>query len=78
METTDAKVHVGPGVIVVRRKGSSAAAVANVLGSVDVEGGIAHYLDRLVHKPWESNLGGYVVKGAISSIIEIPNEHVTS
>lgn len=71
MEMIDADVHVGAGVVVVRRKGSSAAAIAAVLGSVSIEGGKVLYLDRLVHKPWEATLGGYAVKGAISSIITI-------
>lgn len=73
METTDADVHVGDGVVVVRRKGSSAAAIAAVLGRVNIEGGTFLFLDRLVHKPWEGTLGGYAVKGAISSIITVAN-----
>jgi hypothetical protein len=32
------------------------------------------YLDRLIHKPHENELGGYVVQGAISSIVVVPNE----
>lgn len=74
MDTTEANVHVGDGVVVVRRKGSSSPAIANVLGSVPTESGTLLYLDRLVHKPYESELGGYIVKGAISSIIVVPNE----
>jgi hypothetical protein len=69
METTEANVHLGDGIVVVRRKGSSSPAIANVLGSVPGESGTSLYLDRLIHKPYESELGGYVVKGAISSIL---------
>jgi hypothetical protein len=74
MNTSEANVHVGDGVVVVRRDGSSAPAVANVLGSVPTESGTLLYLDRLVHKPYESELGDYSVKGAISSIIMVPNK----
>ena len=73
MNTTEANVHVGDDVVVVRRDGSSAPAVANVLGSVLTESGTLLYLDRLIHKPYESELGGYIVKGAISSIIVMPD-----
>lgn len=73
METTEANVHVGEGIIVVRRKGSSSPVIANVLGSVATNSATLLYLDRLVHKPYESELGGYGVKGAISSILTVPH-----
>lgn len=76
METKDANVHVGHDVVVVRRKGSSATIVANVLGRTDVDGGQALYLDRLIHKSWETELGGYGVKGAISSILTVTTQPV--
>jgi hypothetical protein len=74
METTEANVHLGEGIVVVRRKGSSSPAIANVLGSVQTETGTQLYLDRLIHKPHESELGGYSVRGAISSIVVVPNK----
>lgn len=69
MKTTEATVHVGDGVVVVRREGSSGSAVANILGSEDKSGIRFIYLDRLVHMPFENELGGYSVSGAISTII---------
>lgn len=72
MEVQEANVHVGDGVIVIRRKGSSAAAVANILGTEVTEGRTRLYLDRLVHKHYENELGGYAVSGAISSILVVP------
>lgn len=72
METTEANVHLGDGIVVVRRKGSSSPAIANVLGSIPGQGGTSLYLDRLIHKPYESELGGYRVTGAISSILLVP------
>lgn len=69
MKASEATVHVGAGVVVVRREGSSGSAVANILGSEDKSGIRFIYLDRLVHKPFENELGGYSVSGAISTII---------
>lgn len=79
METsTEANVHLGEGIVVVRRKGSSSPAIANVLGSVPTETGTLLYLDRLIHKPYESELGGYAIKRAISSIVIVPNELIAA
>lgn len=72
MKTQDTSVHLGDGVVVVRRTGTSAPAIANVLGVVEKDGNQHLYLDRIVHKPYESELGGYHVDGAISSIIIVP------
>ena len=72
MEVQEANVHVGDGVVVIRRKGSSAPAVANILGTEVTEGRTRLYLDRLVHKHYENELGGYAVSGAISSILVAP------
>jgi len=76
--TTEANVHLGDGIVVVRRKGSSSPTIANVLGSVPTETGTLLYLDRLIHKPYESELGGYAIKGAISSIVVVPNQLATA
>ena len=65
----EAHVHLGEDIVVVRRKGSSAPALAKVLGRVETERGTLLYLDRLIHKPHESELGGFRVHGAISSIV---------
>jgi hypothetical protein len=72
MTIQEADIHIGDGVIVVRRKGASAPAVANILGSITREGNVHLYLDRLVHKHFENEIGGYKVTGAISSILIVP------
>jgi hypothetical protein len=72
-ETIDANVHIGDGLVVVKRKGSSLPAVANVLGTEPTEGGQRVYLDRLVHRAYERELGGFPVSGAISSIFIVPD-----
>lgn len=79
METiTEASVHLGEGIVVVRRKGSSSPGIANVLGAVSDESGTSLYLDRLIHKPYENELGGYTVRGAISSILIVPRGSVAT
>lgn len=72
METIEASVHIGDGVVVVRRKGSSMPTIAKVIGIVEEIDCRTIYLDRLVHKHWENRLESYPVKGAISSIITVP------
>lgn len=72
-ETIDANIHIGDGVVVVKRMGSSLPAVANVLGTEQTEGGQLVYLDRLVHRAYERELGGFPVCGAISSIFVVPD-----
>lgn len=71
-ETIDASVHIGDGVVVVKRKGSSQPAVANILGMQPGEAGQRVYLDRLIHRAHERELAGFPVSGAISSILVVP------
>jgi hypothetical protein len=72
-ETIDASVHIGDGVVVVKRKGSSLPAVANILGTLPGEDGQRVFLDRLVHRAFERELAGFPVSGAISSILVVPD-----
>jgi len=71
-ETIDASVHIGDGVVVVKRKGSSLPAIANILGTQPTQDGQRVFLDRLVHKSYEREIGGIAVSGAISSILVVP------
>jgi hypothetical protein len=67
--TNNAIVFVGDGVVTIKRKGTSTTVVANILGT-DVQGNRRSiYLDRLVHELNEEQLGEFIVKGAISSIL---------
>lgn len=68
-EEPEATVTLGDGVAMVRRRGSSALAVANVLGTTVADDKTAIYLDRLVHKSHESSLGSFLVKGATTTIL---------
>ena len=65
----EATVTLGEGVVTIKRKGSSALVVANILGTAVSEAITSIYLDRLVHKPFENSLGDYSVSGAVSTIL---------
>ena len=59
---------------VLKRKYSSAAEVIGVLGiDRDAEGRPARvFLDRLIHRPWERELGeAWEISGAISSVLTV-------
>lgn len=66
-------VREGEGVVTIRQRGLSQAVVANVLGEEPCPGGRLIYLDRLVHRPHETELGEYGVSGAVSSILFAPD-----
>lgn len=65
----DVTVTLGDGVATFKRSGSSSVVVANILGKEVGDKQEAFYLDRLVHKPHESQFGEFTVTGAISSIL---------
>ena len=66
-----ATIKVGEGVVVVKRSGASKTVIANILGTdKNADGGITKiYLDRIVHKPTEKQMGEWQVTGAISSVL---------
>ena len=65
-------VTVGEGVVTVKRKGTRAVAVANVLGSVLRDGFEVICLDRLVHQFYESSLGDWRGGGAVTTMLYRP------
>jgi hypothetical protein len=72
MSASEAEVLIAEDVVVVRRKGNSVSAVANILGVEPSDcGRRVIYLDRLIHQPFEGKLGSYEVSGAISTIITV-------
>lgn len=69
MDEIEVTVH-DTAYVLVKRKGSSALTEARIIG-VECEDEVQTlYLDRLVHKPHEKEMGGYQVSGAISSILK--------
>jgi hypothetical protein len=71
----DASVGLGDGVVVVKRKGITRPVVANVLSLERSSGNNVErtrvVLDRLVHKPHETDLGEWSVSGAYVSVLEL-------
>lgn len=68
----DATVSLGDGVAVIRYGKSSRPTVVGVLGVDLGEDGkpVRVYLDRLIHRPREEQIGGWQISGAVSSILE--------
>lgn len=68
-----ANVAVGEGVLVLRRRGRSAVTAAILGEEVDAEGKMKTlWLDRLIHENHEETLGGYPVRGAVVTEIQVP------
>jgi hypothetical protein len=67
----EATITFGEGVVTLRRKGSSQAIVANILGVVSGGKEQSFYLDRLIHKPHETELASYAVHGAKTTILAL-------
>jgi len=67
------RVEIGEGVVVIHREGKSAPVIAKILGTDNGEDGkpCRYFLDRLVHRESETRLGGYEVRGAISTVLEV-------
>jgi hypothetical protein len=69
----EADVRIGEGVITIKRKGSSELVQAKVVASDVNEAGttVKLWLDRLVHAPHETNIGGHAVDGAFVTEITL-------
>lgn len=64
-------VEVGEGVVVVRRRGVTRPAVANILDMRISENGTTRIvLDRLLHKPHERSLSSWSASGAYVTVLE--------
>ena len=74
LKIDNAEIELTDELVVIRRKGISRPIVANILGiDRDSEGNrIILYLDRIVHNVGEDTLGGWKVRGAISTVMESP------
>ncbi len=67
----EATIELGEGLVTVKRKGVTRPVVAVILGhSADETGNINRLvLDRLIHKPYETDMGGWHVTGAVCSVL---------
>jgi hypothetical protein len=69
----DVSVEIGDGVVVIRRKGITRPVVANVLQfERDSKGDLGRLvLDRIVHRPYETDFGEWGVSGAFVSVLTL-------
>lgn len=74
----EATVMLGDGAVTIRRSGSSSATVANILAIEISEDHADVFLDRLVHRMSERNLGEFQARGAISTILSGPTHLLDS
>lgn len=63
---------MGDGIVTIVRRTTAQAVVCKILGIED--DGRTIYLDRLVHAPWERQLGEWRCEGAISTILRTQAE----
>ncbi|MDW3683218.1 hypothetical protein RA280_15950 [Cupriavidus sp. CV2] len=72
MKVDDCKVSLGDGIVTVKRKGTQRLVIANVLGTVEADGVEVIYLDRLVHNHYENEMDGWMVAGAVTTLLSRP------
>lgn len=67
----EADVKIGDGVVSIHRRGVSQVTTAKLLGVEHDAAGqpVRLWLDRMIHRPKEAEIGGWVVSGAVSSIL---------
>ncbi|CAG9165619.1 hypothetical protein [Cupriavidus pinatubonensis] len=72
MKAQDCNIAVGEGVVTVKRRGTRGTTVASILGTVEADGVEVLCLDRLVHGIHESDLDGWQVAGAVTTLLSRP------
>jgi hypothetical protein len=70
--SVEGSIVVTDKLVTIRRKGSSSSVVAHILGKTGTGASEKIYLDRLVHAPYEDQIGPFAVSGAVSSIFSKP------
>lgn len=72
MKVSECAISVGDGIVTVKRKGTRRLTVARVLGTADADGMEVLCLDRLVHNHYESEMDGWHVAGAVTTLLSRP------
>lgn len=72
MKAQDCNIAVGEAVVTVKRRGTRGTTVASILGTVEAEGVEVICLDRLVHGIHESEMDGWQVAGAVTTLLSRP------
>ena len=72
MKTSECSIAVGEGVAAVKRRGTRSTTVAKILGTVEADGMEVVCLDRLVHGIFETEMDGWQVSGAVTTLLARP------
>lgn len=72
MKANECSIAIGEGLATVKRRGTRGTTVAYILGTVEADGLEVVCLDRLVHGITESEMDGWQVSGAVTSVLARP------
>ena len=69
MKANECNVMLGEGLATIKRRGTRGKTVARILGTVEADGVEVFCLDRLVHGIFETEMGGWHVSGAVTTLL---------
>jgi len=72
MKANECTVTLGEGLATIKRSGTRGTTVAQVLGTVEADGVEIICLDRLVHGIFETEMDGWQVSGAVTTLLARP------
>ncbi|MFP3756177.1 hypothetical protein SB751_19975 [Cupriavidus sp. SIMBA_020] len=72
MKANECNVMLGEGLATIKRRGTRGKTVARILGTVEADGVEVFCLDRLVHGIFETEMDGWHVSGAVTTLMARP------
>ena len=72
MKANECSIAIGEGLATIKRRGTRGTTVAHILGTIEADGLEVVCLDRLVHGIFESEMDGWQVSGAVTSVLARP------
>ncbi|AZG17091.1 MULTISPECIES: hypothetical protein [Cupriavidus] len=69
MKANECTVTLGDGLATIKRRGTRGTSVAKILGTVEADGIEVFCLDRLVHGIFETEMDGWQVSGAVTTLL---------
>lgn len=72
MKANECSIALGEGLATIKRHGTRATTVARILGTLEADGIEIICLDRLVHGVFETEMGGWHVSGAVTTLLARP------
>lgn len=72
MKANECTVMLGEGLATIKRRGTRGTTVAQILGTVEADGVEVFCLDRLVHGIFETEMDGWQVSGAVTTVLARP------